>query len=293
MLLIAASVAHSQIRITEWMYLGANGEFIEFTNMGSSPVDMADNWFYTDSDRGVMDVNLRAFGTIQPGESVIITETEESAFRAAWALGSAVKVIGSNLNSNLGRVDEINVYHSGTLADRLTFGDNRIAADPPAGAPPTAGSIRAQNRSGNPTSLAALGVNDVFQWVLASTAAQGEDSFGTYSSVVGGDRANPGLFKLAVTQDGDFNDDGVVDAADYVVWRYGLGTQFSEDDYDIWRADFGRVIDSGTNNPLAQGSAIPEPVTLANLLLVMALGATSWLNRDLAIRRRASRRQRK
>ena len=35
---------------------------------------------------------------------------------------------------------------------------------------------------------------------------------------------------------GDFNWDGRVDTADYVVWRKGLGTEYDESDYDVWRA---------------------------------------------------------
>ena len=38
---------------------------------------------------------------------------------------------------------------------------------------------------------------------------------------------------------GDFNNDGSVDAADYVVWRNGLGTIYTQSDYDTWRANFG------------------------------------------------------
>lgn len=199
-LLLTAGTARAQIRITEWMYSGANGEFVEFTNMSGSPVDMS-GWFYTDSDQGVMDLDLSAFGIVQPGQSAILTETADAVFRAAWALDASVKLIGGNVNSNLGRVDEINLYHSGVLVDRLTYGDNRAPADLPVGAPATAGSIRTQNRSGNPQSLAALGANDVFQWALASTAAQGPDVYGTYTST-GGDRGNPGFFYLAVPEPG-------------------------------------------------------------------------------------------
>jgi hypothetical protein len=200
-LFVAATAAQAEMRITEWMYAGANGEFVEFTNMGGSPVDMTDDWFYTDSDQGAMDFDLSGFGLVHPGESVILTETAEADFRTAWALDAAVKVIGGNVNSNLGRVDEINLYHSGSLVDRLTFGDNRVPADPPVGAPDTVNSIRTQNRSGNPLSLAALGANDVFQWARANTVAQGDDAFGTYTST-GGDRANPGFFYLAVPEPG-------------------------------------------------------------------------------------------
>jgi hypothetical protein len=35
---------------------------------------------------------------------------------------------------------------------------------------------------------------------------------------------------------GDFNNSGTVDAADYVVWRKGLGATYTQTDYDVWRA---------------------------------------------------------
>ncbi len=183
------------------MYSGVDGEFVEFTNMSGSPVNMS-GWHYSDADQQENDLDLSAFGTIQPGESVILTEAAEGAFRTAWGLSASVKILGGNSNSNLGRVDEINLYHLGVLIDRLTFGDNRDLSNPahePAGAPATAGSIRTQNRSGNPLSLSALGANDVFQWALANTVAQGNDAFGSVTST-SLDRANPGFFNLAVPE---------------------------------------------------------------------------------------------
>jgi hypothetical protein len=248
------------------MYAGANGEFVELTNMGISPVDMRDGWYYSDSDQGVMDLDLHNFGLVQPGESVIITEATEMAFRAAWALNPAVKVLGGNINSNLSRVDEINIFHADSLVDRLTFGDNRAPADPPAGAPATAGSIRAQGRSGNPTSLAALGANDVFQWALASTAAQGTDIFGTYTSTTGGDRANPGFFYLVLP--GDYNGDTIVDAADYVTWR---NNGDMPEAYATWRANFGRYL----TGQRAAANGVPEPASAAIMLALI----TSLLSR--------------
>jgi hypothetical protein len=41
---------------------------------------------------------------------------------------------------------------------------------------------------------------------------------------------------LIVTMPGDFNGDGIVDAGDYVVWRKGLGTAYTQTDFDTWRA---------------------------------------------------------
>ena len=193
--LVTANTAQASLRITEWMYQGANGEFVEFTNVGVSPVNLT-GWYYTDSDQNPFDIDLSDLGIIQPGESFILTETAEFIFRASWGLDGSVKIKGGNTDSNLGRIDEINIYN-GSLVDRLTYGDNRDLADPahlPPGAPATAGSIRTQNRSGNPLSIGAIGANDVYQWGLASTS--GSDAFGSWTSS-GNDRGNPGFFYLA------------------------------------------------------------------------------------------------
>jgi hypothetical protein len=75
---------------------------------------------------------------------------------------------------------------------------------------------------------------------------------------------------------GDFNHDGRVDAADYVVWRNGLGTTYTQADYDVWRFHFGLTPVSGSG--ASTNAAIPEPTTLVLLML-----STGWCLR----RRRA------
>jgi hypothetical protein len=80
---------------------------------------------------------------------------------------------------------------------------------------------------------------------------------------------------VAPTLDGDYNNDGAVDAADYAVWRDALGQTASglaadgngdgevdPADYDIWRANFGRTAGSGS----LLNKTAPEPATLATLL---------------------------
>ncbi len=57
---------------------------------------------------------------------------------------------------------------------------------------------------------------------------------------------------------GDFNGDGSVDAADYVVWRKNNGTQ---EGYDSWRTNFGRT--SGSGSGALADVAVPEPASLA------------------------------
>lgn len=170
--MLAASV-HAEMRITEYMYSGANGEFVEFTNVGAAPVDMTGYSFDDDSETpGTVD--LSAFGTVAPGESVILTETEAGAFRSAWSLCDAVKVIGGN-TTNLGRDDEINLFDAtGQLADRLKYGDDVL------------GGPRTQNKSAW-VSAAGVGANDILDWTLSS-AGDGEASFAS----AGGDIGSPG-----------------------------------------------------------------------------------------------------
>ncbi len=85
----------------------------------------------------------------------------------------------------------------------------------------------------------------------------------------------PNSVKLAVAAPGlagDFNGDGVVDAADYVVWRKGLGMTYTQNDYNVWRAHFGQTAGSGAG--AGTNAAVPEPATLS-LLIVGILAMSS------------------
>jgi T5SS/PEP-CTERM-associated repeat protein len=73
---------------------------------------------------------------------------------------------------------------------------------------------------------------------------------------------------LSVGIPGDFNGNGVVDAADYVVWRKGLGTIYNQNDYTAWRSRFGQSGGSGAGASV--NTAVPEPATLALLMFAAA-----------------------
>jgi serralysin len=76
---------------------------------------------------------------------------------------------------------------------------------------------------------------------------------------------------------GDYNHDGVVDAADYTVWRDSLGSTthlaadgngngiIDADDYTVWTSHFAQTAGSGS---FTKGS-VPEPATLVLLLVGM------------------------
>jgi hypothetical protein len=93
---------------------------------------------------------------------------------------------------------------------------------------------------------------------------------------------------------GDYNSNGRVDAADYVVWRNNLSTAFTlpnevsgvtpgsvtVEDYTAWRARFGNT--SGSGAALGLAAAVPEPSVLPLLSLIPllpALTARRWRRR--------------
>jgi rhamnogalacturonyl hydrolase YesR len=79
---------------------------------------------------------------------------------------------------------------------------------------------------------------------------------------------------------GDYNDDGIVDAADYVVWRHNLGappgTLVNDVDggvvgpaqYATWRANFGATRATRADT---KSSSVPEPATSFLILLAMGI----------------------
>jgi hypothetical protein len=61
---------------------------------------------------------------------------------------------------------------------------------------------------------------------------------------------------------GDFNRNDVVDAADYAVWRKGLGTIYTTAAFDIWRSNFGKTAGNGSGSAAgAFNQSIPEPAS--------------------------------
>jgi autotransporter-associated beta strand protein len=122
--------------------------------------------------------------------------------------------------------------------------------------------------------------------VLTASSLAGSSFSTAVLPSLAGDRAwfvNYGAtsVSLFVTLPGDFTGNGVVDAADYVVWRDGLGTKFTQADYNVWRSHFGQSV--GANSSLG---AVPEPATASAfgrmLILFIAARRTFRLGSRLA-----------
>ena len=93
---------------------------------------------------------------------------------------------------------------------------------------------------------------------------------------------------LYLRQPGDFNADGSVDRADYIVWRNSngqSGTNLPADansdghidslDYQTWRANFGNSLGSGLNTSPIFPFGIPEPPTAAMALITFMAAVVS------------------
>ena len=97
-----------------------------------------------------------------------------------------------------------------------------------------------------------------------------------------------GRLILQAALSGDYNNNGTVDAADYVLWRKNNNTAVtlpndatpgtSPADYTVWRSHFGQPPGSGSG--ASANAAIPEPATF----LLLMFGVAGWCLR----RRRAA-----
>lgn len=73
----------------------------------------------------------------------------------------------------------------------------------------------------------------------------------------------------------DFNHNGVVDAADYTVWRDGLeGPNFKKSDYTLWKRNFGATGGSGAL------AVVPEPCAWMLALFAFVAPLTTFLPRQ-------------
>ncbi len=195
-----------------------------------------------------------------------------------WALyggfnGAQNANLGNSVNT-LYIIDPTNfsVLHQVDLSSSSTT--NGIST--PAGSVPTANSL-AFDSSGDLFIGGNGGSVSVIPHAASNALTIGDLSaspwyVGTFSSFTGIDIGLPGAAPAGVS--GDYNNNGVVDMADYVLWRNGGPLQndptpgVQPSDYDYWRSRFGAT--SGSGSGLGSSSAVPEPASALLMLLGVA-----------------------
>jgi hypothetical protein len=268
--------------ISEIMYDPASPEpeWVEIFNNSGVPVDFANTGyvFDDDDDASLTAANITT-GTIAQGATGVLFNASASGstlenMQAAW--GAGVNFIPvttwtdlTNSGDTFAIWSSLAAYQAetqSTMSPRRTTSnaatvvtyDNSAAGGWPANN--GAGSIFMPNLTSNPASPAS--------WTRSSNT----NSFGPQqvsADVIdhpGGDVGSPGFAPgVIATLNGDYNGNGVVDGADYVLWRYAMQTStalprdttpesVSNADYQLWRANFGQTAGSGLG-----GASVPEP----------------------------------
>jgi hypothetical protein len=139
-----------------------------------------------------------------------------------------------------------------------------------------------------------------FQWMLTAQGSASFDPLITELQFTARPEANYTVSNIWIgsaailipptsTSQGDFNNDGVVDGRDYVVWRNTVGQsgsalaadgngnyQVDAGDYNVWRRHFGQVV-AGSGATLESAGGVPEPHSIC--LLVSGVLCTTRLSR--------------
>ncbi len=246
-------------------YLGAS---LEGANLSGADTRGAN--FYLVSWNGANTTNLiQSHGHIQgldltAGKSLIVRDYDDNAFFAPIVVDHHLTMDATGTlrldfeadpwGSTISFATGIPVTLGGTL--ELTFApDVNVATQ-------SGRTIDLFDWSGV-TPVGTFTISSPYNWNLSNLYTTGEVT----------------LFALPSLQ-GDFNDDGTVDAADYTVWRDNLGAadesaiNYAGDglggidaaDYAVWRSHFGASLSAAA---AAQQSPVPEPSSWPMVVALM------------------------
>ncbi len=122
----------------------------------------------------------------------------------------------------------------------------------------------------------AAGINETIGMLVLGTTIEPAGTYGAMGSgatnIFDEYFSGSGIITVAgAALPGDYNHNGVVDAADYVVWRNGGSPNpNSPADYNTWRANFGATAGGGAG--ISANTNVPEPATLLPAMIAATLG---------------------
>jgi T5SS/PEP-CTERM-associated repeat protein len=201
---------------------------------------------------------LNQGGALAPGHSAGMTTIA----------GSYTQQAGATLDIELGGTSRGSTYDAVDVTGNASLG-GELQLTLLNGFMPTAG-----NSFSVLSSLG--GIAGGFTNVASGERLTTNDGLGSFLVYYGVGSPNPNQIVLTDFQPaglpGDYNFNGTVDAADYVVWRNGLGTTYNQNDYAVWRSHFGQTAGSGAALPSADplSATVPEPAALVVVLLITA-----------------------
>jgi hypothetical protein len=231
-------------------------------------------------------------GSIQPGSTIeyytgdVYQSSAESFNQGAGSLNFNNDVDLSGGGEYVWNLSSLSVSSPGTNFDQVLVGGNvalggasKLTLDFSllgAAGPDSADAFWDASHSWKIVDTATNTGNTNFASLINGTFANG-----TFSTSVGS-AADAGDIFLNFSiggggVQGDYNNDGKVDAADYVVWRQDPDAHGGNPaGYTAWRSNFGSG--TGAGGGLA-GAAVPEPVAIAYLVSISGIG---WLRRTRA-----------
>ncbi|HEY3395290.1 MAG TPA: hypothetical protein VGK58_21495 [Lacipirellulaceae bacterium] len=215
--------------------------FVNGSKTGAGAVTINSN--STLAGTGSIDGDVTNNGTIAPGTDIgTLTLTD---------------------NVTMGADSHLAIELSGASADKLVVGGNLDLS--------------------NGELLDVAGTGSGSSWIIATYAGTLTGVFDTVTPgfmVDYGDGSNSQITLMATTAGlpGDWNQDGKVDAADYVIWRKDPASHGGDPDgYNTWRQNFGNSSGNGSNAIFA-GAAVPEPAAVVLILLAIAQ-CVAWKRR--------------
>jgi autotransporter-associated beta strand protein len=199
---------------------------------------------------------------------------------AAADLAINVPIINGGLTKSGGgtlALNSANTYAGDTsvLAGVLSLGSPFLANG--ADVHLASGALLDLNFGGAPDVIDSLFIDGTSQ-AVGTWGAVGNASADFQSSFISG----TGLLQVSTyvipPLAGDYNEDGTVDAADFLVWRDNLGSETSlpnddtsgvgQDDWDRWAANFGQTNGNGAGNLSA---VVPEPASVGLIAAACAI----------------------